>query len=109
MKSNISVLTIILIILTLYLTYSTFDYYSLKEEKWNECEKISNQKFVSLNLTSNLEFFNWYEDMQNYPRCLNSYSSIWIVAEIKFFLSIIFISLAVISWKIDKFGLSRKK
>ena len=100
MKSKLSVLTIILIIFTIYSAYQMGNWYLDKQEKWTACENLAG-KGSPLSLTDELSFLEWYSDSQDYPRCLDSYGNQFMMYEIMKFITILSVLATILSWKFD--------
>jgi hypothetical protein len=110
MKFKPSIWTIVLIILSLYLIVEAVSWYNLKQDKWNECEEISNDRTrlsplnFSLNdnsLENKYAFAEWYNSADDYGNCLENYTDAWIWYDIRKYLALTFIVLSILSWRID--------
>ncbi|MBI4095521.1 MAG: hypothetical protein HY438_01520 [DPANN group archaeon] len=103
MKFKQKVLTIILILLTLYLIYQVWDWHALREEKWNSCEEIE-KEIPELKFDTNINtiYSHKYERAwDSWQGCLGDYGNILMMYEIYKLLTIISIFLVLLSWRFD--------
>jgi|SRR3989344_1869363 len=100
MKSKISVLTIVLVLFTIYSIYQMSMWYLDKQETWVRCESLEGQG-SSLNLDDNLAFLQWYSDIEIHFMCLDNYGNQFMMYEIMKFITILSILLTILSWRFD--------
>lgn len=108
---KISVFTIVLIVLSLWLISEAVTWNNAKKDKWNDCEAISNDKTrlslesFSLNdnsLNNKIRFSEWHSGADDYGDCLDTYTDVWIWYDISKYLALISIIFTILSWRIDK-------
>ena len=96
MKFKPKVLTIILIIFTLYLIFQTYNYYGDKQKTWNECQELSD-KIVVVNPDNTETWEGW----QNWTECNEEYINQFMMFNVMWIFSIIIIITTILSWRID--------
>ena len=103
-ETKISVWTIILIILSLYLLVQTILWYDIRERKWDSCEEKEPSKGTPLTWDKNytvLYNYNSEREWDSWMSCLGDYSDSLMMFNIFRIFTIFSIGLAVISWRID--------
>ena len=107
---KISVWTIVLIIISLFLISQTVMWYSDKSVKWDKCEVISNTpervSIINFSLNDNslenkFAFGQWHSHVDDFRNCLDSYTDVWTFAILYKWITIIFIVLIALSWRTD--------
>ncbi|MEK6846588.1 MAG: hypothetical protein AABY16_00300 [Nanoarchaeota archaeon] len=103
MKIKPSVLTVILILFTLYFAYQTYDYYMLKEKNWLVCEEINDEEPDSSSYEEGTEEYN-NEKIYIFSRwlhCRNSYDGSFVMYNIQKSFTIVFIILTILALRFD--------
>ena len=94
------ILTIILVLVTAYLFFSTWDYNTLKNKQLLECDDLKT-KILPYDLSSNLAFMEAQNSWERWNTCIDSYTSLFMMYNVYSWFSLVFIFLLLISSKID--------